>query len=103
MGSSSGMKRAAREQAQATREAAAAQAKQSRLQAQAAQQQQEQMIARNRAMDAAKALEENQVKQVVDVDTSPDQQSLVEDPETGRRRAPREAYGVRRPQSGLRV
>lgn len=90
-----GAKKAARIQAQATREAAEAQAKQSRLQAQAAQQQQENAIQRERAMKAAQALQENQKVQEVEVDDTINQDNYELD-ELGRRRAPREAFRVRR-------
>lgn len=99
-----GQKKAAKEQAAAIRESAAAQAKQARLQAQAAQAQQEQMINRQRAVDAAKALAENQDKQTVDVNTTvTDPTGQEVDPLTGRRRNPREAYRSNDSASGLKI
>lgn len=95
MSLSSGAKKAARIQAQATRETAEAQAKQARLQSQAAQQQQESMIARERAIKAAQSLQENQKVQEVEVDDTPTQSDYDVD-ELGRKRAPREAFKVKR-------
>ena len=90
-----GAKKAARMQAEATRKASEEQAKQSRMQAQAAQQQQESMIARERAIKAAEALHDNQKVQEVEVDDSSNDVNYDLD-EQGRRRAPREAFRVRR-------
>lgn len=99
----SGAKKAAREQAAATREAAEAEAKRARLSAQAAQMQQESMINRQRAADAARTLQENQLDQEVDVEQVPanDEVAVVDDETTFRRRAPRDAYRARR--AGIQI
>lgn len=103
MGMSSGAKKAAREQAKATREAAEAQARQARLAAQAAQSQQEGMIARQRVSDQVRALQEQENVQKVDVEVdAPRTEDEMIDSESGRRRAPREAFRGK-PVSGLKL
>lgn len=87
-----GAARAAREQARATREAAEAQARQARESARAAQQQSESTIARQRAAEAAKALEEGQTRQTVELDVAPEAQTTADDAE--RRRRPRDVFRV---------
>lgn len=96
-----GMKKAAKEQARATREAAEAQAKQSRLQAEAAQQQQESMINRTRAVQAAKDITENQKTQEVEVDSTND--TDIQTDELGRRRAPREAFKISKRSGSINI
>ena len=98
----SGAKKAAREQAAATREAAEAEAKRARLSAQAAQMQQESMINRQRAGDAARALQENQLNQEVDIEqVAANEVEADVDETTFRRRAPRDAYRTRR--AGIQI
>lgn len=83
--------RAAEQQATQMRENAERDRAQALLQQQAAQQQQEALANRQRAEAAAAALLENQVTESVDVDLEDTVEAEV-DPETGRRRRPRDAY-----------
>lgn len=88
---SGGAKKAARIQAQATREAAEAQMKQAREAARGAQLQQEHVIARQKIAENAKAAEDAQLKQTVEVDLAPDVAETETD-EMGRRRRPRDLF-----------
>lgn len=97
-----GAKKAARIQAAATEKAAAEQSKQMRLQAQAAQQQQESMMARDRALKAAEALQKNQKTQQVEVDTKVNDPNYNVD-EMGRKRAPREAFKINRKSQSIKI
>lgn len=102
MGMSSGAKKAARIQAQATRESAEMQRKTMMEQAAAMQAQQERSIERQKALDAAKRMEENQVKQKVEVETGVEQDEAAD--EQGRRRRPtRERFRREGNSSGLQI
>lgn len=97
-----GAKKAARIQAQATREASEAQLKQARLQAQGAQQQTEAMIARNKALAAAEEIAKREKPQEVNIDTTT--QADAEIDSMGRRRNTREAFRLgQNKTSGIRI
>lgn len=86
----SGAKKAAKIQAQATREASEANLKQARMQAQGAQQQTEALIARNKALSAAEEMASKEKPQDVNIDTST--QADAEMDSKGRRRNTREVF-----------
>jgi len=98
-------KKAAKIQADATLAAANAQAKQARLQAQAAQQTMEAGLARSRIQEAAKDAADNQTQDTVKVEQATPDNSLDGNvDETGRRRAPRDAFRVQTPgQAGINI
>lgn len=102
MGMGSSAKKAARIQAQATRESAEMQRKTMMEQAAAMQAQQERSIERQKALDAAKRMEENQVKQKVEVETGVDEEQV--DEQGKRRRPARERYrGTQGSSAGIRI
>lgn len=101
-GGGSAQRRAINEQTRQIKENAAAEEKRAKELAVASQQQQESMIRRQKAMEAAQALEEGQVKQTVETDVAPQVDSEDLDPVSGRRLAPRERYRQSDRQSGLR-
>lgn len=101
MGGSS-QKKAIREQTKTIKENAAAEEKRSRELAVASQQQQESMIRRQKATEAAQALEDGQVKQTVETDLAPvADDTNTEDDGSGRRINTRDRYLQR--VSGLRI
>ena len=95
-------KRAINEQTKQIKANALAEEKRARELAVASQQQQESMIKRQKAVEAAQALEEGQVKQTVETDVSPEVGEEEIDPVSGRRIAPRERFRAAEKQSGLR-
>ena len=96
-------KKAAEEQAKAIREQAAMQQKQMQEQSAMMQQSQEQMIANQRAAEEARRMEQQAAKpQEVEVDMEVDRADI--DPETGRRRPPRQAFMSNRGgSSGIKI
>lgn len=97
-----GAKKAARIQAEATRKSAELNRKTMMEQAAAMQAQQERSIERQKALDAAKRMEENQVKQKVEVDTGVDD-NVPDDDNIKRRRPMRERFNRDDKTSGLQI
>lgn len=97
------MKRAAQEQARATREAADKEAARSRLAAQATQMQIEGNIARQRAGDKARDLQSAQIEQQVVVEQAPVTDLVTEENGTRKRLAKRDAYRTSQRTSGIQI
>ena len=97
-------KRAAEINRQTDLEIAQNSAKQARLQAQANQQAMEQSIAREKITQQAKSNAENQTVDTVNVEKAPDNSVAIVDPNTGKKRAPRDAFRVNTPsQAGINI
>src|SRR5690606_10418043 len=96
-----GAKRAAREQAAATREAAAQTARDNKLKAQAAVDQQAAAIARQQAADQVAAQPASRSTQQVEVNLATENNDSIGTDQMGRRRRPRDVF--RSGSSGLNI